>query len=143
MSSIRILLVDDEADFVQTLAERLELRGFDIRIANDGDGAFSHMESRLPDLVVLDVMMPGIGGLDVLQQIRRSFPEVQVILLTGRGSTHDGIKGMRLGAFDYLMKPCDMDQLIGKVNEATRKKQGHEEKIREAHVKEILSKRGY
>jgi DNA-binding response OmpR family regulator len=67
---------------------------------------------------MLDVMMPGIGGLDVLQQIKRSYPQIQVILLTGRGSTNDGIKGMRLGAFDYMMKPVKIEDLIQKMNEA-------------------------
>lgn len=114
---MNILLVDDEEDFVQTLAERLELRGFDIRVANSGTGAMGQIEENLPDLVVLDVMMPGLGGLEVLKQLKTQHPKMPVILLTGRGSTADGIEGMRLGAFDYLMKPIDIDELIKKINE--------------------------
>jgi two-component system, OmpR family, response regulator len=117
MKTQNVLLVDDEAEFIQTLAERLQLRGFDIQIAGDGEGAMSRMTDNLPDLVVLDVMMPGLGGLEVLKQIKAEHPEIPVILLTGRGSTADGIEGMRLGAFDYLMKPIDIDELIQKINE--------------------------
>ena len=117
MKTLNILLVDDEAEFVQTLAERLELRGFEIRTAGGGEEAMIGMAERQPDLVVLDVMMPGLGGLEVLKQLRTDHPGVPVILLTGRGSTADGIEGMRLGASDYLMKPIDIDELIQKINE--------------------------
>ena len=120
MKKPNILLVDDEVDFFQTLAERLQLRGFDIHVAHDGDSAMSQMDSSPPDIVVLDVMMPGLGGLDVLKQIKSQLPKIQVILLTGRGSTADGIEGMRLGAFDYLMKPIDIDELIKKINASIR-----------------------
>jgi DNA-binding response OmpR family regulator len=114
---MKVLLVDDEEDFVQTLAERLELRGFSISIANSGRSALGRIEDSLPDMVVLDVMMPGIGGLEVLKQLKAQHPKMPVILLTGRGSTADGIEGMRLGAFDYLMKPIDIDELIKKIAE--------------------------
>lgn len=118
MKKLNVLLVDDEVEFVQTLAERLQLRGFDIHTASDGEGAMNQMEKSLPDLVVLDVMMPGLGGLGVLKQIKSHYAKIPVILLTGRGSTADGIEGMRLGAFDYLMKPIDIDELIKKIRDA-------------------------
>ena len=76
------------------------------------------MEATLPDLVVLDVMMPGLGGLEVLKQMKQQHPRVPVILLTGHSSTRDGIEGMHLGAFDYLMKPINIDELIKKMQEA-------------------------
>ena len=120
MEKLKVLLVDDEEDFVSTLAERLQLRDIMTLIATDGDQALQIMDTDKPPVVVLDVMMPGIGGLDVLQQIKRRYPHTQVILLTGRGSTKDGIKGMRLGAFDYLMKPVKIEGLIQKLNEAFR-----------------------
>jgi len=120
MEKLKVLLVDDEEDFVSTLAERLQLRDIMTLIATDGDQALQIIDTDKPPVVVLDVMMPGIGGLDVLQQIKRSYPQTQVILLTGRGSTKDGIKGMRLGAFDYLMKPVKIEGLIQKLNEAFR-----------------------
>ena len=118
MDRLKVLLVDDEEEFVLTLAERLQLRGIETLTATNGNDALRIIGTDRPPVVVLDVMMPGIGGLDVLQQIRRSFSEVKVILLTGRGSTQDGIKGMRLGAFDYLMKPVKIEKLIQKMNDA-------------------------
>jgi DNA-binding NtrC family response regulator len=75
--------------------------------------------------------------------MKAAFPLIEVVMLTAHATVESAIEGMKFGAFDYLMKPCDMDQLIGKVNEAAQKKRGHEEKIREAHLKEILAKRGY
>jgi len=118
MEKLKVLLVDDEEEFVTTLEERLQLREIETVIATDGDEALRIINAERPPVVVLDVMMPGIGGLDVLKQIKRNYPKIQVILLTGRGSTNDGIKGMRLGAFDYLMKPVKIEGLIQKMNEA-------------------------
>jgi len=112
------LLVDDEEEFVTTLAERLELRGISVITAGDGTEALAKAESCNPDVVVLDVMMPGIGGLEVLRQMRTRYPDVKVILLTGRGSTREGIEGMRLGAFDYLMKPIPIDELLESMQNA-------------------------
>ena len=120
MEKLRVLLVDDEEEFVTTLAERLELRDIETVIAMDGDNALQIIGAENPPVVVLDVMMPGIGGLDVLQEVMRRHPRTQVILLTGRGSTNDGIKGMRLGAYDYIMKPVKLEALIQTINEAFR-----------------------
>jgi len=118
MEKLKVLLVDDEEEFVSTLAERLEIRDIETLVAIDGDQALHMVEKDRPPLVVLDVLMPGIGGLDVLKQIKGRHPEIQVILLTGHGSTRDGMKGMRLGAFDYIMKPVKIEELINKMNEA-------------------------
>jgi len=95
------------------------------------------------DVVILDVKMPGMDGIETLKQMKSAYPLIEVVMLTAHATVESAIEGMRFGAFDYLMKPCDMEQLMGKVNEATRKKRDHEEKIREAHVKEILAKRGF
>ena len=118
METLRVLFVDDEEEFVSTLSERLQLRDIATLVATDGDQALQIMETDRPPVVVLDVMMPGLGGLDVLKQIKRDYPNTQIILLTGHGSTKDGIKGMRLGAFDYLMKPVNIEDLITKMSEA-------------------------
>jgi len=118
MEKLRVLLVDDEEEFISTLAERLQIRNITPLVANDGEEALRIMDTNKPPVVVLDLMMPGIGGFDVLRQIKRNYPHTQVILLTGQGSTRDGIKGMRLGAFDYLMKPVKIEGLIQKMNEA-------------------------
>lgn len=126
MDKLKVLLVDDEEEFVTTLAERLEIRDIPTLVATDGEQALQFMERDQPPVVVLDVMMPGLGGLDVLQRIKRKHPDTQIILLTGHGSTKDGIKGMRLGAFDYIMKPVQIEDLINKMNEACQA--SHEDK---------------
>lgn len=118
MKNLKILLVDDEEEFVTTLAERLELRGLRARAALNGEVALQMIEADTPEIVILDVMMPGIGGLEVLRRIKAQHPQLPVILLTGRGSTKEGIKGMQLGAFDYLMKPLNIEELIKKMQEA-------------------------
>jgi len=114
----RVLIVDDEQDFANTLAERLALRDFDTEVKKDGEGALAAVENNPPDVVVLDIRMPGIGGFEVLRRIKSTHPRVQVILLTGHGSTGDGIKGMELGAFDYLIKPVDINELMTKIRAA-------------------------
>jgi DNA-binding response OmpR family regulator len=118
MQNLRILLVDDEEEFVTTLAERLELRGLQARVALNGEAALQMIEADIPQIVILDIMMPGIGGFEVLRRIKAQHPQLPVILLTGRGSTKEGVKGMQLGAFDYLMKPLNIEELIKKMQEA-------------------------
>lgn len=120
MCNLKVCLVDDEKEFVATLGERLELRGFKIQIATDGEDALQMIEDDPPQVVVLDVLMPGLGGLEVLKRIKSSKPEIAVILLTGQGSTKEGIEGMKLGAFDYLMKPVKIDDLITKMQKAVQ-----------------------
>jgi DNA-binding response OmpR family regulator len=114
--SWKILLVDDEHEFITTLAERLELRGINARVVFDGESALEAVAAEEPHVMVLDVLMPGIKGLEVLERIKRTNPGV--LLLTGHGSTRDGIEGMRLGAFDYMMKPLNIDTLIEKMESA-------------------------
>ena len=123
-SAWNILLVDDEVEFASTLAERLELRGINARVAYDGESALKAVAEDEPQVMVRDVMMPGLKGLDVLQRVREGHPRVQVILLTGQGKTRDGIDGMRYGAFAYLMKPLDLDELIRTLSEAINTRQG-------------------
>jgi two-component system, OmpR family, response regulator len=118
MTGWKVLLVDDEPDFATTLAERLRLRGITATVASDGEEALRQVSENPPQLVVLDMMMPGLGGLGVLRQLKRDHPHLPVILLTGRSSTKDGIEGMRLGALDYLMKPLKIEELIEKMEQA-------------------------
>jgi DNA-binding response OmpR family regulator len=120
MQNLKVLLVDDEEEFVTTLAERLELRGIQARSVTDGEIALQMIETDPPRIVILDVMMPGLGGLEVLKRIKAQNPQIHVILLTGRGSTKEGIEGMQLGAFDYLMKPINIEELIKKMQEAIK-----------------------
>lgn len=118
MKDWNILLVDDEEEFVHTLSERLELRGLTCRVALNGETGLRMIEETPPDVVVLDMFMPGLKGLDVLKLIRERHPSVQVILLTGQGATKDGMDGMKLGAFDYMIKPLSIDDLTAKIGEA-------------------------
>lgn len=120
MTDWKILLVDDEEEFVQTLCERLDLRGIACRVALDGELGLKMMDEEVPDVVVLDMFMPGLKGLDVLELIRERHPKVQVILLTGQGATKDGMDGMKLGAFDYMIKPLSIDDLTAKIGEAVK-----------------------
>ena len=122
MSKPTVLLVDDEIDFVSSLAERLKLRKIDADIAVSGEDAFKAISKKRPDVVILDLKMPGLDGLEVLSHIKIMDASIQVILLTGHGSTREGIDGMKLGAFDFLMKPIDIDELIAIVNKASESK---------------------
>jgi DNA-binding response OmpR family regulator len=118
MEKWKLLLVDDEVEFVSTLAERLVLRGIDVRTANSGEEALRQVLSDPPEVVVLDVMMPGMSGLEVLQRVKAQDPRIKVILLTGIGNPRDGAQGIRLGAFDYLMKPLQIEELLEKIGAA-------------------------
>jgi len=114
---MRVLLVDDEAEFVSALAERLNLRGFEADTATSGVEALRKIDASPPDVVLLDVLMPGMSGGEVLKEIKKTHPRVQVILLTGRGSW-DGIQGIREGAYDCLMKPVQIEELMQVMTDA-------------------------
>ena len=120
MADYRVLLVDDEEEFVSALSERLRLRGIEADSALNGEEALARLVEKEFEVVILDVMMPGLGGLEVLRQIKTTHPNTQVILLTGHGSTREGIEGMRLGAFDYLIKPVDIEEMLAKMKEAAK-----------------------
>ena len=141
MSLANILLVDDEVPFVETMTKRLKKRGFDILSAHTGLDALDQLSRhRGIDAVILDVKMPGMDGIQTLEEIKRRFPITEVIMLTGHATVESAIEGMKLGAFDYLMKPCDMEQLVSKVEAAAQRRRSHEEKIIQARMKEITSR---
>jgi len=139
-----ILLVDDEEPFVETMSKRLDKRGLKVITANSGEEAMEKLVKNIAvDVIILDVKMPGMDGIETLQKIRKLHPLKEVIMLTGHATVESAIEGMKLGAFDYLMKPCDIDTLMSKVGEAAKKKQAHEEKIEKARIDEIVKTRGY
>ena len=142
MSALKILLVDDEKPFVETMMKRLKKREIDVVPAYDGQEALASLEKNGDvEVVILDIKMPNMDGMTALREIKKSFPLMEVIMLTGHATVETGIEGMKMGAFDYLMKPCDIDQLIEKVNEAAMRKRSHEEKIMEARMKAITLRR--
>ena len=144
MTPPTVMLVDDEAPFVETMTKRLKKRDLNVISAFSGQEAVEILDyQRNVDVVILDVKMPGMDGIETLKVMKSAYPLVEVVMLTAHATVESAIEGMKFGAFDYLMKPCDMEQLMGKVKEAANKKRNHEEKIREAHVKEILAKRGF
>jgi len=112
MQALRVLIVDDEEELVSALAERLNLRGFQAKGVTNGSHALAYLKDTPCDVVLLDVKMPGLGGLEVIKRIKEDQPAVQVILLTGHSSSQDAERGMQLGAFDYLMKPVRIDELV-------------------------------
>jgi DNA-binding NtrC family response regulator len=138
MAYLKLLLVDDEERFVKTTKTLLEKKGVSTLTALNGMDALKTLQESLVDVVVLDVKMPGLDGVDVLREIKREHPLVEVIMLTGHASVESAIEGLKLGAFDYLMKPCDISTLLEKANEAFEKKEAVEEKIRQAKLKKII-----
>lgn len=139
----KVLLVDDEVPFVEALSKRLDKRGITVVAAFSGKEALEKLAGEPSiDSVVLDVKMPGMDGIDTLKAIKASYPMVEVIMLTGHATVDSAIDGMKLGALDYLMKPCDMDVLLAKIQDAKNKKAKHEEKIAEARAFNIALRRG-
>ena len=129
MTESIILLVDDEIPFVKTLTKRLSKRELNIVTASGGQEALARLEKDVAiDIVVLDIKMPGMDGLQTLEEIKRRHPSVEVIILTGHSNIDSAIKVMKLGAFDYLVKPCDIDRLISRMEEAVTRKRQHEQK---------------
>ncbi|MBW1870273.1 MAG: response regulator [Deltaproteobacteria bacterium] len=130
-----VLLVDDEVPFVETMTKRLKKRDLVVNSAYSGQEALDILDKhRNTDVVILDVKMPGMDGIETLEKIKKSYPLTEVVMLTGHATVESAIEGMKKGAYDYLMKPCDIDQLM--------KKLVHEDKIKEAKVKEAMSMHG-
>jgi DNA-binding NtrC family response regulator len=139
----RILLVDDEEQFVEVLAQRLETRGFHVDSRFNGDDAIEFVSAHDLDVLVLDVLMPGRDGIETLREIKRIKPIIEVIMLTGHGTVETAIEGMKLGAYDYLMKPTDTTELVEKITKAMQRKTEQEERIRQAEVDRLVRRRGW
>jgi len=142
MNMTVVMLVDDEVPFVETMSKRLAKRNLSVLKAYSGEEALERLgEQKTVDVVILDLKMPGIDGIQTLREIKKEYPLVEVIMLTGHGTVETGIDAMRLGAFDYMSKPCNIDQLIVKIQEAKSLKRKREEKITQARIKEIAMRR--
>ena len=123
---LKVLFVDDEEDFVRTVAERMEMREVGSEVALDGEQALQMLEEEVPDVMVLDLRMPGIDGMEVLRRVKKKYPRMEVIIMTGHGSDQDEAEARRLGAFDYLRKPVDISHLMEVVRSAGRQGRGGE-----------------
>jgi Response regulator containing CheY-like receiver, AAA-type ATPase, and DNA-binding domains len=121
--SIRVLLVDDETDFIDTMVKRFGIRKMPVVAASSGKEALERVAEQEFDVVILDMRMPGMDGLETLKEIRRVSPLTEVIMLTGHASLETGMQGMNLGAYDYILKPADFDELLDKVRKAYERKQ--------------------
>ena len=136
-----IMLVDDEVPFVETMVKRLAKRNIETTTAFSGEEGLEKLKTHQNlDVIVLDVKMPGMDGIETLKGIRMLSALTEVILLTGIASIESGIQGMKLGAYDFLMKPCDIEELVSKVKDAAKKKREHEDKIKDAERNKMLSK---
>lgn len=118
MQEIQMLLVDDEDDFRTTLANRLKLRKIDVTDVASGDEAIEMVKQRSFDVAVIDVKMPGTDGIETLKQVKKIQPAIEIVMLTGHASIESGMEAMKLGAYDYVMKPCDIDELLIKAGDA-------------------------
>jgi DNA-binding NtrC family response regulator len=138
MEKMRMMLVDDEERFLSTTQKLLAKKGYDVVTAPGGVEALEKIRIHNIHVVILDVKMPGMDGNATLKEIKRQFPLVEVIMLTGHASMESAIDGLKAGAIDYLMKPTDIDEIVRKAEEAFEKRQDLEEKIRVARMRKLV-----
>jgi two-component system OmpR family response regulator len=129
MNKFRVLIVDDEPDFVETMVKRLRDRGLDVEGALSGKEALAILDKADFDVCVLDVKMPSMDGIEVLSEIKKKKPLTEVIMLTGHGSVESGIRGLQLGAYDYIMKPVPFKDLLEKMIQAYERKSLEEDRM--------------
>ena len=139
MDTFRVLVVDDEVDFLETIVNRLQKRKVEATGVPSGEAALELMKERLFDVVLLDIKMPGgMDGIEVLREIKKMQPLTEVILLTGHASVETSIEGLKIGAFDYLIKPVKFEELLEKLAAAFERKNAQEQKIRSAKIQELV-----
>lgn len=141
--SEKVLLVDDDIEFLDTLSERMRTRGMEVSTSSSGVEALKKVERETYDVIILDLMMPGVDGLEALEVLKAKRPELQVILLTGHATVEKGIEAMKLGAMDFLEKPVDLSLLTEKIKKAQAKKMLIVEKHNEGKIKKILEEKGW
>nr|WP_320192405.1 response regulator [uncultured Desulfobacter sp.] len=141
--SEKVLIIDDEQEFTQALAERMTNRGMDVSTSGSAIEGLKSVEDKSFDVVVLDLQMPEMDGIETLKILKKKKPELQVILLTGHATVEKGIEAMKLGAMDLLEKPADLSTLTEKIKKAQAKKMILVEKKAEERIKEIMETRGW
>jgi DNA-binding NtrC family response regulator len=141
--SEKILLVDDEKDFLDVMSERIEARGMNVTTADSAEKALESVASGGFDAIILDLMMPGMDGLQTLKAIKKKNPDLQVILLTGHATVEKGIEAMKLGAMDFLEKPADLDKLTEIIKKAQARKMVIIERRMEEKMRQIIGTKGW
>lgn len=139
----KILLVDDEVEFTEALAERMEARGLNVDTVESGEGALDACKGKDFDLVVLDLAMPGMDGLETLKRLRKQNPDLQIIVLTGRATVEKGVEAIKHGALDFIEKPADIKKIMEKIEEARGKRNVLMAKQFEQRMKDIMRKKGW
>lgn len=139
----KVLLVDDEEDFISTLSQRLKVRGLDVTGANCGEEALELVEEKTFDIIVLDLAMPGMDGLETLKTIKDKHPDAEIIMLSGHGTVKTSIEAMKLGADDFLEKPVDIKELLNKIDEASHKRILLIQKQAKEDIKDILKRKAW
>ncbi|MBV5318490.1 MAG: response regulator [Desulfobulbaceae bacterium] len=142
MSRYTVLIVDDEEEFREMTTKRLAKHALECESAPDGDTALEMIAKKNYDVVLLDVKMPGRDGIETLREIKKIAPMTEVVMLTGHASVESGINGIKYGAFDYLMKPMELDPLFEKLNAAYERKRVQQEKIEMAQIKKDMVRPG-
>jgi two-component system, OmpR family, response regulator len=137
MDSYRILVVDDEVDFRESLVERMQTRGLNATGVGSGAAALNILNEKLFDVVILDVQMPGMDGVETLRKMKMLKPLMEVILLTGQATIETAIEGLKLGAFDYVVKPADLDAMLTKMRAAYKNKKAREDEIMQGKISEL------
>jgi DNA-binding NtrC family response regulator len=143
MTGFKVLLVDDEEDFVTTLAERLASRGYAVEVALDGESALELVENRQFDAIFLDLAMPGLDGIETLKRLKARKRDLQVVLLTGRATVEQGVEAMKLGALDLVEKPADIKEIVAKVEEASARRAVLAEQRVMDELSKIVRERGW
>ena len=134
----KILLVDDEEVFARNMQKLLSARGYHVRTVNSGDAAIRALMEQTADVIVLDLKMPGMDGLSTLKEIQKLDLFTQTLILTGHGSIDSALEAVKLGAYDYLTKPCEIDDLVAKIEGAWQKKDGDEKKDMMEKIQKVV-----
>ena len=135
---VKVLLVDDEKDFVEILSLRLREYGKQVTPAYSGAECLDKLKANNIDVVILDIKMPGMDGMETLSEIKNRYPLVEVIMLTGHGTIETAVDGMKMGAFDYILKPANLEDLLDKISLAKKRKDAQEERIQKAESHALL-----
>lgn len=143
MSETRVLLVDDEVEFLAALAERLEIRGLQVDTATSGEVALEKAGARPFDAILLDMAMPGMNGVETLEGLMEINPDLQVIVLTGRATLQQGVEAMKAGALDLIEKPVAIEDLVVRIEEAARRRSALDDRRIRERIDEITRKKGW